>query len=89
MALPFARFAALQRLDGPFQSNDLAGQQIFADKVFVCLPSGGLEEIHHCHGSLGPSQLPARFQPALTGYQAAFGRNYNRMKESDFGDAVG
>jgi hypothetical protein len=43
LALAITGQAALQRLDGPLQRNDLARQEIFADEVLVGLASCGLE----------------------------------------------
>src|ERR1035441_4027213 len=70
-ALSLPRLAALQRLDGPLQRNDLARQEIFADEVLVGLTSSGLEQVHNRHRYLGPAKLPASFHAALTSDQSA------------------
>jgi hypothetical protein len=77
LALP--SLTALQGLDGPFQRNDLARQQIFADKVLVGLTSGGLKEVDNGNRNFRPAELPASFQAALSGNEPALGRNDNRM----------
>ena len=44
-ALALPGLAALQRLDGPLQCNDLARQESFADEVLVGLASCSLERM--------------------------------------------
>ncbi len=88
-ALPLAGLAALQWLDGAFQRDDLAGQQILADEVLVRLAAGGLKEIHDSHRNLGPAERPAGLQPPLSGNQPTFEGDDNRVQQTDFADAVG
>ena len=88
-ALALAGRAPLYGLDGPLQRDDFAGEQVFADEVFVGLAAGGLEQIHYGHRNLGPTQLPAGLQTALSGDQPARGRHHNRMEKADLCDAVG
>jgi hypothetical protein len=87
-ALAFTGQAAFQGLDGTLQRNDFAGEQVFADEVFVGLAAGGLEKVNSSHRNLGPTELPASLQAALPRDQPARGRHHNRMEQADLCDAV-
>jgi hypothetical protein len=81
--------AAFEWINCTLQRNHLTRQEIFTDEVLMGLASCGLEQVDDSHRNLGPAELPARLQSALSGYQPARMRHHNRVEKADIGDAVG
>jgi hypothetical protein len=89
MTLPFAGVPPLQRLNGPFECDDFARQEIFADKILVSFTACRLKQIHDGHRNLSPAERPAGLEPPLSGNQPTLLGYDNRMQQSNFSYAVG
>jgi hypothetical protein len=64
-ALATTRLAALDRLNGPFERYDFAGQQVFSNEILVGFPACRLQEIHDGYRDFHPSERTAGLKPPL------------------------